>query len=125
VHLSSIINTIRCLPGPLVQDGFCDFLNQRWLDFTGLSAEKAPRIGLGAAIHPDDAKGMLSSWQLALVTGQLADVEVRMRRFDGEYRWFLLRASPLRDESGKIVKMVRDQHRISTTASERRRNAAQ
>jgi signal transduction histidine kinase len=41
---------------------------------------------------------------LALVTGQLADVEVRMRRFDGEYRWFLLRASPLRDESGKIVK---------------------
>src|SRR6202035_325370 len=52
----------------------------------------------------DDAKGLLDSWQMALVMGQLADVEARMRRFDGEYRWFLLRASPLRDESGKIVR---------------------
>lgn len=102
--LSSIINTIPMLAWSARPDGFCDFLNQRWLDFTGLSAEQARGSGWGAAIHPDDAKGMLGSWQLALVTGQLADVEVRMRRFDGEYRWFLLRASPLRDESGKIVK---------------------
>src|SRR5713226_4084074 len=102
--LSSIINTIPMLAWSARPDGFCDFLNQRWLDFTGLSAEQARGSGWGAAIHPDDAKGLLDSWQMALVTGQLADVEARMRRFDGEYRWFLLRASPLRDESGKIVK---------------------
>jgi PAS domain S-box-containing protein len=102
--LSSIINTIPMLAWSARPDGFCDFLNQRWLDFTGLSAEQARGSGWGAAIHPDDAKGLLDSWQMALVTGQLVDVEARMRRFDGEYRWFLLRASPLRDESGKIVK---------------------
>jgi PAS domain S-box-containing protein len=102
--LSSIINTIPMLAWSARPDGFCDFLNQRWLDFTGLSAEQARGSGWGAAIHPDDATGLLDSWQMALVTGQLIDVEARMRRFDGEYRWFLLRASPLRDESGKIVK---------------------
>ena len=103
-NLSSIINTIPMLAWSARPDGFCDFLNQRWLDFTGLSAEQARGPGWGAAIHPDDAKGLLDSWQMALVTGQLADVEARMRRFDGEYRWFLLRGSPLRDESGKIAK---------------------
>src|SRR6202140_115083 len=102
--LRSIINTIPMLAWSARPDGFCDFLNQRWLDFTGLSAEQASGSGWGATIHPDDAKGVLDSWQMALVTGQLADVEARMRRFDGEYRWFLLRASPLRDESGKIVR---------------------
>src|SRR3984957_19962019 len=102
--LSSIINTIPMLAWSARPDGFCDFLNQRWLDFTGLSAEQARGSGWGSTIHPDDAKGLLDSWQMALVTGQLADVEARMRRFDGEYRWFLLRASPLRDASGKIVR---------------------
>ena len=102
--LSSIINTIPMLAWSARPDGYCDFLNQRWLDFTGFSTEQARGSGWGATIHPDDAKGLLDSWQLALVTGQLADVEVRMRRFDGEYRWFLLRASPLRNESGKIIK---------------------
>src|SRR5450631_256081 len=94
--LSSIINTIPMLAWSARPDGLCDFLNQRWLDFTGLSAEQARGSGWGPTIHPDDAKGLLDSWQMALVAGQLADVEVRMRRFDGEYRWFLLRASPLR-----------------------------
>src|SRR5580692_841536 len=102
--LSSIINTIPMLAWSARPDGFCDFLNQRWLDFTGLSEDQACGWGWGATIHPDEAKGLLDSWQMALVTGQLADVEARMRRFDGEYRWFLLRASPLRDESGKIVR---------------------
>jgi PAS domain S-box-containing protein len=102
--LSSIINTIPMLAWSARPDGFCDFLNQRWLDFTGLSAEQACGSGWGSTIHPDDAKGLWDSWQMALVTGQLADVEVRMRRFDGEYRWFLLRARPLRDESGRIVR---------------------
>src|SRR5580704_5514417 len=103
-NLNQIINTIPMLAWSARPDGFCDFLNQRWLDFTGVSAEQARGSGWESTIHPDDAKGLLDSWQMALVTGQLADVEARMRRFDGEYRWFLLRASPLRDESGKIVR---------------------
>src|SRR6266404_4311745 len=73
--LSSIINTIPMLAWSARPDGFCDFLNQRWLDFTGLSAEQALGWGWGATIHPEDAKGLLDSWQMALVTGQLVDVE--------------------------------------------------
>src|SRR5712672_2781156 len=69
--LSSIINTIPMLAWSARPDGFCDFLNRRWLDFTGLSAEQALGWGWGATIHPDDAKSLLGSWQLALVTGQL------------------------------------------------------
>src|ERR1700733_1937730 len=103
-NLNQIINTIPALAWSARPDGAAEFLNQRWLDFTGLSAEQARGSGWGATIHPDDAKGLLDSWQMALETGQLDDVEARMRRFDGEYRWFLLRASPLRDESGKIVR---------------------
>ena len=84
--------------------GFVEFLNQRWLEFTGLSAEQASGFGWSVAIHPDDAKGLIDYWQAALASGTEVDVEARMRRFDGQYRWFLFRASPLRDESGKIVK---------------------
>jgi len=102
--LTAIINTIPMLAWSTRPDGFCDFLNQRWLDYAGFTAEEARGWGWGAAIHPDDAKGLVDYWQAALASGQLVDVEARMRRFDGEYRWFLFRASPLRDAAGKIVK---------------------
>jgi len=102
--LSAIINTIPMLAWSSRPDGFCDFLNQRWLDYTGLTAEQARGWGWGSAVHPDDVKGLSDYWQAALASGQLVDVEARMRRFDGEYRWFLFRASPLRDASGNIVK---------------------
>jgi hypothetical protein len=84
--------------------GFVEFLNRRWLEFTGLSAEQASGFGWSVAIHPDDAKGLIDYWQAALASGTEVDVEARMRRLDGLYRWFLFRASPLRDESGDIVK---------------------
>jgi PAS domain S-box-containing protein len=84
--------------------GFVEFLNQRWLEFAGMSAEQASGFGWSVAIHPDDAKGLIDYWQAALDSGTEVDVEARLRRFDGQYRWFLFRASPLRDESGKILK---------------------
>jgi PAS domain S-box-containing protein len=103
-ELSSIINTIPMLAWSARPDGYCDFLNQRWLDFTGLSVEEARGWDWGAAIHPEDAKRLVDDWQIAMASGEFPDVEARMRRFDGEYRWFLFRASPMRDESGKIVR---------------------
>ncbi len=102
--LSSIINTIPIFAWSTLPDGFCDFLNQRWLDYAGLTLDQARGWGWAAAIHPDDAKGLVEYWQAALASGQLVDVEARMRRFDGKYRWFLFRASPLRDAAGNIVK---------------------
>ena len=102
--LSAIINTIPMFAWSTLPDGFCDFLNQRWLDYAGFTAEEARGWGWAAAIHPDDATGLAEYWQVALASGSRVDVEARMRRFDGEYRWFLFRASPLRDLAGNIVK---------------------
>jgi PAS domain S-box-containing protein len=85
-------------------DGFCDFTNRHWLDFTGLSEEEGRGWGWGKAIHPDDLNELVKYWQSRLADGAPVDTEARMRRFDGEYRWFLFRANPLRDESGNIVR---------------------
>jgi PAS domain S-box-containing protein len=103
-NLSLIINTIPMLAWSTRPDGFCDFLNQRWLEYAGMSAEEARGWAWAAAIHPDDAQELGDYWQAALSTGTPVDTEVRMRRFDGEYRWFLFRANPLHDESGNVVR---------------------
>jgi PAS domain S-box-containing protein len=85
-------------------DGFAEYLNKRWLDYTGLSLQEALGWEWRTVIHPDDLPGLLEAWRQILGSGQRAEVEARMRRHDGEYRWFLFRPEPLRDESGKIVK---------------------
>src|ERR1700723_2614108 len=69
-----------------------------------MTAEQAQGWGWGTAIHPDDVDRLVQYWQSCLDSGTPVEVEARMRRFDGVYRWFLFRASPLRDESGKIVR---------------------
>jgi PAS domain S-box-containing protein len=102
--LNLIINTIPMLAWSTDPTGSVDFLNKQWLEYTGLSAEQAAGFAWSVAIHPDDTKGLRDYWQAALTSGADVDVEARMRRFDGQYRWFLFRASPLRDESGKIAK---------------------
>jgi PAS domain S-box-containing protein len=102
--LTSIIDTVPTLAWSTFPDGYCDFTNQSWRDFTGLSAEQGRGWGWGAAVHPDDLSGLVEYWRACLASGSAVDTEARMRRFDGEYRWFLFRANPLRDESGNIVK---------------------
>jgi PAS domain S-box-containing protein len=116
-NLTQIINTIPAMAWSTRADGFCDFTNQNWLDFTGLSVEQGRGWGWGAAIHPDDLNGLVSYWQSCLATGTAVDTEARMRRSDGVYRWFLFRANPLRDESGKIVKW----YGINTDIEDRKR----
>ena len=101
--LRSIINTIPVTAWCTRPDGYCEFLNQRWLDYAGMSAEEARGWGWGAAIHPEDRAELVQYWQSCLDTGTPVDTEARMRRFDGSYRWFLFRANPLRDETGEIV----------------------
>jgi PAS domain S-box-containing protein len=85
-------------------DGYCDFLNQRWLNYFNLSLQEAQGTGWATVLHPDDAAHHLESWQKSVSTGIPFETEARFRRHDGEYRWFLTRADPLRDETGRIVK---------------------
>ena len=103
-NLSLIINTIPTAAWTTRSDGYCDFLNQSWLDYAGMTAEQAAGWGWAEAIHPDDRKGLVEYWQSSLASGLPVEAEARMRRYDGSYRWFLFRANPVRDESGKIVK---------------------
>jgi PAS domain S-box-containing protein len=103
-NLSAIINTIPTAAWTARPDGYCDFLNQVWLDHAGMTAEQAQGWGWAEAIHPDDRKLLVEYWQWCLTKGIPVDTEARIRRFDSSYRWFLIRANPLKDESGKIVK---------------------
>ncbi|MBR0822446.1 PAS domain S-box protein [Bradyrhizobium liaoningense] len=84
-------------------DGFVEYLNKRWLDYTGFSLEQALGWDWQAAIHPSDRPALRDAWLKMLATETPSEVEARMRRFDGAYRWFLFRTEALRDESGAIV----------------------
>jgi PAS domain S-box-containing protein len=104
VTLLKIINTLPTTAWSTRPDGYCDFLSHRWLDYAGFTAEQAVGWGWGSVIHPDDAQRLVEYWQACLGSGMSVDIEARMRRHDGVYRWFLFRANPLRDETGTIIK---------------------
>jgi PAS domain S-box-containing protein len=99
-----VVDTIPTLAWSAAPDGSADFFNQRWLDYTGLSAKQALGSGWEVAIHPDDLPRILETFREALNSVKPFEVEGRFRRFDGEFRWFLFRGSPIRDRSGKVAK---------------------
>jgi PAS domain S-box-containing protein len=103
-ELRAIIDNAPVFLWSDLPNGYCDFLNQRWLTYFNLSLEEAQGAGWATLLHPDDALHHLESWQKAVATGVSFETEARFRRPDGEYRWFLTRASPLRDKAGSIVK---------------------
>jgi PAS domain S-box-containing protein len=102
-RLRLVIDTIPTLVWRAGPEGNPDFLNQPALDYTGLSLDQAA-AGWPRAFHPDDMASMLEKWRAIRMSGMRGELEARLRRFDGEYRWFLHRAEPLRDELGNIVK---------------------
>jgi PAS domain S-box-containing protein len=102
-RLRLVIDTIPSLVWRAGPEGSPDFLNQPALDYTGLTLDQA-QPGWPRAFHPDDKKGMLQKWSAIRQSGMPGGLEARLRRFDGEYRWFLFQAEPLRDEAGNIVK---------------------
>ena len=102
-ELRLAIDTIPALVWTTLPDGSLDFINQRWAEI-GLSLRDLQGSEWAAVIHPEEIAGVMDKWNAAVATGQLYENVERVRRADGEYRWFLSRAAPLRDESGKIVK---------------------
>src|SRR6267142_3779565 len=103
-ELRTTIETIPAMVLNLHPDGSIDFVSQSWLDYLGLSLEEMSGGAWTAAIHPEDRDQVLNNWQVALAAGEPFEIEVRHRRADGKYRWFLVRCVPLRDEKGNIVK---------------------
>jgi PAS domain S-box-containing protein len=102
-HFRLVINTIPAMAWSVRPDGVVDFLNQRWLDYAGLSLEEYVKDPMGP-IHPDDVPRVLEKWHARMATGEGYEDEMRLRRADGEFRWFLVRTEPLRDEQGNLVK---------------------
>jgi PAS domain S-box-containing protein len=102
--LRQIIDTIPTIAWCNLPDGSNEFLNQRWHDYSGLSPQEASGWGWTVTIHPEDLPKVLDKWSALLTSGAPGEVEGRMRRFDGEYRWFLFRAEPFRDARGNIVR---------------------
>ena len=102
-RIRRIINTVPALLWSARPDGWIDFISQRLVDYTGMAMETGLGWGWQAAYHPDDLEQVLSKWRAALAEGKPFEAETRLRRFDGEYRWFIGRAFPLLDRSGKIL----------------------
>src|SRR5499427_10110900 len=100
--LQTIANTSRDLVWACSPAGNNIFVNERWHDYTGQTAEEAQGSGWTAAMHPDDAARILASWGQCCQTGDPCEGEVRYRRHDGEYRWHAFRAVPERDSHGRI-----------------------
>jgi PAS domain S-box-containing protein len=98
------LDTIPTLAWRARADGFAEYLNKRWLDYTGLSLERALGWQWQFAIHPEDRPKLLAGWQKMLADENPTDSAARMRCFDGTYRWFLFRPAALRDEGGKLIR---------------------
>jgi PAS domain S-box-containing protein len=98
------IDKMPALAWNTLADGSHEIFNKQWHDYTGIAAPDAVDGQWIAAFHPDDLAIVVKTWKHIRETGESSEVEARMRRFDGVYRWFLLRASPFRDEEGNIVK---------------------
>jgi PAS domain S-box-containing protein len=98
-----IIDTVPAQIWTESPEGVVDFVNRRWIDYTGMTLEQAVGSGWNRMVHPDDIEGVLSKWRILVSEGKPREIESRLRRSDGEYRWFLSRCYPLVDRSGNIL----------------------
>src|SRR5262245_52743475 len=102
-RLRAVLDAMPTLVWLAAADGAAVHLSQRWLEYTGLSPEQAGGWGWTIPVHHDDVDRVTAHWQTLLAAGAQGEIEVRLRRSDGRYRWFLFTAAPLRDHSGRLT----------------------
>src|SRR5712692_10672457 len=115
-ELRRVIDTIPYLAWSTLPDGSGEFWNKRWYDYSGLTPEECVGSGWHRGVHPEDVTPLMNKWAEVLASGEAGEGEARFRRHDGVFRWFLIRAAPLRDETGKIVRW----YGISTDIEDRK-----
>jgi PAS domain S-box-containing protein len=101
-QLQDVVDRIPAIAGIARPDGSSEYLNRRWVEYTGVSAADAAGPGWRVAVHPQDQDRYASTWAESLARGEPLEIEARLRSASGEYRWFLLRAVPVRDKRGSI-----------------------
>jgi len=103
-QLKLVIDTIPALTGVTLPSGSVEVVNRGWLDYTGIRLEDARGSGWTRALHPDDRELFVSKGLTARETREPFELELRLQRADGVYRWFLMRVAPLRNEQGEVVR---------------------
>ena len=108
MDLWQIIDSIPAFVWCASPDGSIEFLNQRGLAYTGFSLEQIRGWSWRDTniLHPDDMQGLFQTWSAIVASGQEGEIQARMRRYDGEYRWFLFRVAPFYDSSGRLVAWI-------------------
>ncbi|HEY3975281.1 MAG TPA: PAS domain S-box protein [Candidatus Sulfotelmatobacter sp.] len=102
--LRDVVNTVPAHVWSTSPEGQVEFVNDRWLQFTGLALDEALGWKWESVVHPDDRTRIVVDWRSALENGRAMDTETRVRRADGKYCWWFIRNVPLRDETGKLVR---------------------
>ncbi len=103
-ELRDVIEAIPAIAFTTWPDGSNVWSNRRWVEYSGLSVEDTSGSGWQSVVHPDDLDEQVTRWQQSIASGEPFESEARHRSVQGEYRWFLVRAVPMRDEHGKILK---------------------
>jgi len=97
LDLGRVIDAIPGFVWSALPDGDVEFCSQRWLEYTGTSLDEVRGEELAAAIHPQDKSDFVEKWRAAITQGEPFEAEAQVRRADGSYRWFSIRAVPLRE----------------------------
>jgi formate hydrogenlyase transcriptional activator len=103
-RLRTIIDMVPSFLWTSLPDGSKEYLNKRWYDYTGLSLEEGQGWGWKVVVHPEDLDRLIREWLALVESRKPGELETRIRRYDGVYRWFLIRVVPLLDEQGNVVK---------------------
>ncbi len=111
-RLRLVIDTIPALVLSARPDGSVDFINQRWLEYTGLKSEDLQGWGWRSVLHPEDVEKFVAELRATLAAGEPFENEARIRRADGAYRWFRIRNAPLRDDQGNVIQWYGTGHDI-------------
>jgi len=104
--LGDIVETVDQLVWSARPDGYHDFFNRRWHDFTGIGQGEADGEGWLRLFHPDDRERIAHRWRHSLASGESYEIEYRLRHRSRGYRWVLVRAHPVRDQRGKIIRWM-------------------
>src|SRR5580700_9146405 len=103
-RLRTVIDMVPSFLWTSLPDGSKEYLNKRWYEYTGLPVEQAKGWGWKVVVHPDDLDRLGREWLALVEARKPGELETRIRRYDGEYRWFLIRVVPQLDAEGNLVR---------------------
>jgi PAS domain S-box-containing protein len=101
-----LLNLMPQMVWSTLPDGYHDFYNKRWYEYTGVPEGSTDGEGWNGMFHPDDQDRAWNIWRHSLDTGEPYEIEYRLRHKNGEYRWVLGRALPVRDTAGRVTRWI-------------------